>query len=105
MATERADFFRQLEFTICPHPTSDVATLSVWARVSHRGVDRRRLLLSCDIAAQITDLDVAQTLAIAGEIISREAFRMQQPAPQAPRDKSHLTPRVDSVLNRFKSLR
>lgn len=105
MATERTDFFRQLELTICPSEQRDVATLNVWARVSHRGVDRKRLLLSCVVAAQVTDLDLAQTLAAAGEILSREAFRMQQPAPQAPRDKSHLTPRVDSVLNRFKSLR
>lgn len=105
MAAERADFFRQLELTICPREDRDQATLNVWARVSRRGVDRKRLLLSVDIAARITDLDVGQTLAIAGEILSAEAFRMGQPAPQAPRDESHISPRVDTVLNRFKSLR
>lgn len=105
MEPTRQDFFRQLELTICPSEVRDVATLNVWARVSHRGVDRKRLLLSVDIAAQVTDLDLAQTLSIAGEILSREAFRMQQPAPQSPRDESHLSPRVVTGLNRFKSLR
>jgi len=105
MGMDRTDFFRQLEFTITPSETGDRATLTVWARVSRRGVDRRRLLLSADFEHRLVDLDVAQTLAAAGELISREAFRMQQPAPQAPRGQTDLSGRVDSVLNRFSSLR
>jgi len=103
-APGRNDFFRQLEITICPLETRDRATLNVWARVSHRGVDRKRLLLSVDIPAQVTDLDLAQTLAIAGEILTSEAFRMAQPAPQAPRSKADHSGRVATVLNRFRSL-
>jgi hypothetical protein len=101
---ERSDAFRQLEIVVQPHEVEDSSTVSVFAAVSRRGVNRRKLLLSVAIAGRLTDLNTAQTLYRAGQILQAEAFRMAQPAPQAPRGEIDQSGRVLSSLDRFKSL-
>lgn len=98
------DDYRQLRIFLDHAPGSDRTHLSVFARVSRNGNRTDRPLLVASVDHRLGDFPVADTLRAAGEILVAEAFRMANPAPQAPRTKTPLIGRVASDLKRFKSL-
>jgi hypothetical protein len=100
----RNDFYRQLRIFLDHVPGSDRTDVSVFARVSDRGTSRDRLLLTASIDHRLGDFPIADTLRSAGEILQREAFRMSNPAPQAPRDITDQLGRVVTGGNRLQSL-
>src|SRR6187401_3630638 len=101
---DRQDAYRQLRIFLDHTPGSDRTSLSVFARVSTRGRNRDRLLLTASVDHRLGDFPVADTLRAAGEILQREAFLMANPAPQAPRSETDYLGRVVTGQNRLSSL-
>ena len=93
---ERTDSYRQLRIILNFIPGADSTSITVSARVSDRGVNRDRLLLTSRVDHRLGDFPLADTLRSAGELLQREAFRMSNPAPQAPRTKTPYSGRVVS---------
>lgn len=75
-AIAREDAYRQIRIFIDPSPTSVGAHLTVVARVSRRGVHRDRQLLSVRSDAPLLDLTVGQLLASAGQLLMRQAKKL-----------------------------
>jgi hypothetical protein len=105
MADHYSKGYRQLRIFVDVLEGTNSASLTVFARVGSGGRHRDRLLVSVDLDTPLDDLNTAETLRCAGELMVREAFRMAQPAPQAPRGKTDHSGRVLTALNRSKSLR
>jgi hypothetical protein len=88
---------RQLRIILNDDRANDHTSLSVFARVYRGGNHRDRLLLSAHVDHRLGDFDLAHTLRSAGELLQQEAFRMAQPAPQAPRKSAHYSGRVATL--------
>jgi hypothetical protein len=88
---------RQLRIILSDNRAHDHTGLSVFARVYRGGAHRDRLLLSAVVDHRLGDYDLAHTLRSAGELLVQEAFRMAQPAPQAPRKSADYSGRVATL--------